>query len=330
MSETADIAVIDGEDAGSTPWEFASIFEGAGNSFTKDAGAAAHGDFGYKLLFGGANALTYGATAISRTEIYGRGYVYISSGYAFGTSYDLSRIFLLRDASDNLLLSIAIKNAGSPGAAEIWRIDGVDVGYVNESDHFSTGEWHYIDFHWRAGSGSDGGAQVWIDGDSVLNKMDVDLSAYTATKFDVGPSYSCQKPINGDYLYIDDVLLSTTGPIGEYLEVGGYGGNAATIRQSAMQILRPYEISLPPPDGTISQEDRQSIVWTYAGILAPIARLATGILLATFVGKIAEAAFAGKLSEIAFAGKLSEASFTGKLSEAAFTGKTGDASFTGG
>lgn len=101
-------------------------------------------------------------------------------------------------------------------------------------------------------------------------------------------------------------------------------------RKSAVSFLQPWQPVIIPPDGSMTAADRQAVVWTYAGILVTIAALATGILSATFVGKIAEAAFAGKISEAAFTGKISEAAFAGKISEAAFVGKTGNVSFTGG
>ena len=108
------------------------------------------------------------------------------------------------------------------------------------------------------------------------------------------------------------------------------GVSTVAGRKSSISFLKPWQPVAIPIDGSMTAADRQAVVWTYAGILVTVAAVATGILSATFVGKIAEAAFAGKISEAAFTGKISEAAFAGKISEVAFAGKTGDASFTGG
>lgn len=39
-------------------------------------------------------------------------------------------------------------------------------------------------------------------------------------------------------------------------------------RASSVQIMQPYNAALVLPDGTISQPDRQHIVWMYSGIVA--------------------------------------------------------------
>ena len=82
-------------------------------------------------------------------------------------------------------------------------------------------------------------------------------------------------------------------------------------RKSAVSFLQPWQPVAIPIDGSMTAADRQAVTWTYAGILASVAALATGILSATFIGKLAEAAFVGKISEAVFAGKIGDASFTG-------------------
>lgn len=41
-------------------------------------------------------------------------------------------------------------------------------------------------------------------------------------------------------------------------------------RASSAQMLAPYILALPAPDGTIDQGDRQHAAWTYSGIVALI------------------------------------------------------------
>lgn len=44
--------------------------------------------------------------------------------------------------------------------------------------------------------------------------------------------------------------------------------NTRSKRASSVQMLMPFVIAPPPPDGTIDQGDRQHIAWSYSGILA--------------------------------------------------------------
>lgn len=39
-------------------------------------------------------------------------------------------------------------------------------------------------------------------------------------------------------------------------------------RRSSVQILAPYNLAPPAPDGTLDQGDRQHIAWAYSGVLA--------------------------------------------------------------
>ena len=39
-------------------------------------------------------------------------------------------------------------------------------------------------------------------------------------------------------------------------------------RSSSVNVLKPYQLALVTPDGTIAQGDRQQTAWTYSGILA--------------------------------------------------------------
>ena len=88
------------------------------------------------------------------------------------------------------------------------------------------------------------------------------------------------------------------------------GVSTVAGRKSSISFLKPWQPVAIPIDGSMTQADRQAVIWTYAGILTSVI-MATGVLSATFIGKISEAVFDGKISEAAFVGEISEASFTG-------------------
>lgn len=55
-------------------------------------------------------------------------------------------------------------------------------------------------------------------------------------------------------------------------------------RRSSVQILAPWQLAPPAPDGTIAQADRQHIPWTYSGISATEAVAVNKVRLLTILG----------------------------------------------
>ncbi len=59
MPETGGLFIIDGESAGSTPWEFDSLSEEGSNTVALAAAAKNNGDYGYKITFDGTSDYAY-------------------------------------------------------------------------------------------------------------------------------------------------------------------------------------------------------------------------------------------------------------------------------
>lgn len=217
MAESGGLFILDGEDAGSAPWEFTVIYKDATNVFALDAAAKNNGSYGYSATFDGTDDICNGTlTFTERTEIYVRAYVYIHSNFSFSAPAECISL-RLGDGSVTLCEVRIRRTTAGAGNPEAWRIIGQDLTTTGTGTNFSIGAWHYIEIHWLAGTGADGGAQVWIDGDSVFSEFDNNLTAYAVDRIQVGNTASGANPVADSVLYFDDIK-GDTSYIGAYPE----------------------------------------------------------------------------------------------------------------
>ena len=229
MAETADIAVIDGEDAGTTPWEWDNLAEEGGCTFALDAGAANHGSYGYKFTGDGSNNYAYGyVTFAGQTELYFRYYIYIPSTFNHSEGTDYAYVGYMQDGAAGKVIA-GFQCTPNPAAWALWYSGGV---FSTSATNFSVDEWHRVEIRFYAGSGADGVVQCWIDGDLVFDHTGLNFAGVEIDKVLAGQMDTTLLPDNGDYFYLDDILFSTTGPIGAYAGgalPGGSGNMRATF-----------------------------------------------------------------------------------------------------
>ncbi len=220
MPETGGLFIIDGESAGSTPWEFSSIVEDGTNTFSLQAAAKNHGDNGYRALMDGSNQLAYGRlNIVGQGEIYCRAYLYLSNNFDLGANYDVLGIFSLR-IGGTTSISFGLRSEGATVASQ-WRITGTGVTGLNTNTNFSFLTWHYVELYFlqETGGGGNGVAKVWIDGDLVLDQSGISIGSGDISRIYVG-SAGGATPNNGDFIYFDDIKADTS-PVGAYPAAGG-------------------------------------------------------------------------------------------------------------
>lgn len=219
MAETADIAVIDGEDAGADPWEWDSITEQAGNDLSLDASAKNNGSYGYKYSWGGTNEILVGNKSLAGNDFcYAREYFYLPSGnYPYVGSALTRTAYWSRIEAPAGAILVGVRVGMSSTGAAITTINYRDTAArtIVTAKILTTDTWHYVDYYYKVHA-TEGAIAVWVDGIGLGSAGDLDTSGNTIDEFKCGINYSTVNPANGEYLYIDDVLLSTTGPIGEY------------------------------------------------------------------------------------------------------------------
>ena len=236
MAEAAgDIFGPINAETGDTSQFNSTTVEGTG-TFDAHADALAHGSYGFRAIADGANNEFRGNITLSDlTEIYFRVYFNIdpnmllpASGGAF--------VCALMDGFTTLLRFGPRNSTGGAAAPNQWYISGQGMSSGLPTTNFSVGAWHYVDVHWKAGTGpADGGAVVLIDGDQAFDDINNDVSAYAADGLRVGIT-DASVLAEGDYVYIDDILGKTTGPIGVYTEAGA--GAAIPILAHYYRMMR--------------------------------------------------------------------------------------------
>ena len=227
MAELDDgLFLIDGEDAGSTPWEFTSITEPGSNVFDLNAGAANNGSYGYRAYFEGAEPdrnCRGDFTLGNLTTIYLRGYVRLSSAFAMPGDYEQVQLFGIFDANVDIINFGAYQHTG--GTLQRWfkksEIAGVNI--ETDATNFSLNTWHRVEIKFVAGIGSDGIVEIKVDGDTLFGGADTGLSssALAADNLMVGSHADVgQEPISTNYVDFDDIKAADDGWVGAYSDAG--------------------------------------------------------------------------------------------------------------
>jgi hypothetical protein len=208
---------VNAETGDTTQWS--STVVDAGMTFDAHADATNNGSYGFRCLSDGAHNDAKGVkTFTEQTEMYVRGYFYIDPDVSVASG-DMNYMFNLYDGGVILATVGVRRSTAGAGPWEFWRITSDIVGLASIATNFSLGEWHYIEIHFKAGTGANGGWSASVDGDEIFTTdFNDNFSAYAADTVVAGIYAST--PANGDYIYVDD-LKGSTSPIGAYAEEGG-------------------------------------------------------------------------------------------------------------
>lgn len=219
MAETADIFVIDGEDAGTTPWEWDSLVEEAGNTVTLSAANPAHGSYSYEIAFGGSNDRVYATVSFTElTEIYFRFYFEFNQ---FSADTGEIRLLYLSDIGVNACGFLYLQGTGAGNGIGYTLLHRDNTGLRTAVDHsadeiFFPNTRYWIDIHWVQGSSNDGGIEMLLNGVAQGGETNRTNDDFTPDALWVGNIYAPWNPANGTKYYIDDFLAATTGWIGAY------------------------------------------------------------------------------------------------------------------
>lgn len=221
MAESTGIFLIDGESAGSTPWEFDSISESGSNTFALSSAAANNGSYGYKLTWDGTNEGCYATKdqAFSTpNDFYLRFYIYIPSGQTIDSSGYLGLMNLVDFTTYAVYSYIKADGTGTP---ERWRFVLQGITSYESNTNFTMDAWHYVEVHYVQSS-TVGGIQVWVDGDSIIDDLTNDTSGagweIDSVQFGDNAGRSIGTfDTNGDYIYLDDIKADSSA-IGAYTD----------------------------------------------------------------------------------------------------------------
>lgn len=217
MAETGGLFILDGEDAGTTPWEFSSLVVGGTATFALDADAKNNGTYGYTAHGDGTNACYGKKSFAEQAEIYVRFYVYIPSTSSFAT-WDYPILAELIDGTDTTVWAFGVHTTSGPAE---WFAKYDEASAQTSNTNFSVDAWHRVEIRFLSAS-SNGGIQVWIDGDAVaaLSDFDNNSSALVPDNLWIG-SVTAGKLGSGGEVFYDDIKADTSA-------IGEYSGASAT------------------------------------------------------------------------------------------------------
>lgn len=220
LMETADIAVIDAELAGSTPWEFESITQSGGNTFAKAKDARFHGTYGYENVLSTSNSAAYGKlTFPTKTEVYYRMYIKFKTGWS-QTDNTFIRFQLLWGGSGRYPYTLYLywhsaTSTFGVRATSQHRFGSFTVYNNQAGSDVNLNQWYCFEFRYHGNDASTGGAEFWIDGVSKGSDYtrDTSYSEDWPRETRLGMTLSDGTPAGS--IYLDDVLISTEA-IGAY------------------------------------------------------------------------------------------------------------------
>ena len=213
MGETGGIFVIDAETGDISQWT--NIDLGTDNVVAAHGDYKNEGDYGFRAYVGNdhtdGHAYAYKSISEGYNDVYVRAYIYIPSSYDMPT-WQVHEVLGFNDGSyGNSAAAIAIENySGTPGPPTYWRfhVIGALADTPRSNTNFSTDQWHYIEVRWVE-DGSNGGIEVWVDGDKLCSDLDQDTTSKNVDRAYAGIGVSADPGI-GSYLYFDDIKADTS------------------------------------------------------------------------------------------------------------------------
>lgn len=235
---TGDWTEETGDEEDPTGKVFASGIEDEVDAFTTDftgkttssgntvvtstaAGTFNSGTKGGKCTFGGttANAYAYKDHA-DQTVSWARAYVKLNSSFALGGDFQTQNLLTVRDNTNAKVLIIAgIQCSTSPWNSLKWLFTAQNPsGTIYNSGSYGEvvlNTWYRITIKFTQGTGSDGIAEVFVDGVSKGTALTAQTwNTLSADRINVGAGGGGATGIPGSSseIYFDDVQVDTTDP----------------------------------------------------------------------------------------------------------------------
>jgi hypothetical protein len=207
---------------------FTSVSHNGANTFTSTVGSALHGSIGYDAYFDGTHSSAYGDKSLgaSYANVYARVYFMFHAGFSLPTATGMALIQISSGESTVCAIMKAQRQAGGSGLPDIiylYTAQGGTYQSNNGSFAFAADTLYYVEIHYKQDA-SVGGVEGWLNGslpDYSFSKLNLDTSAQPCNTVLVGnwigtPNAACD-------MYIDDLRVEQTGPIGAYMASGGGG-----------------------------------------------------------------------------------------------------------
>lgn len=243
--ETGDLSQFSNTDVGT-------------NTSTVDATAAKTGSYGWHMVHGGADMVdAFGyVTMSSETEAWFGFHINVLDSNL--SAYGSSSYFTLLNSSFSQILNIKFEDSTGNGIPDRYRIDGSGLTLVRTTTNFSLSTWHWIEVHYKAGTGADGEVQIWIDDSQVKNETGLNLSANTFLRAIAG--FDGTTPTAGDEWYLDNFISDDAGRVPEPT-------SGTTYNESITEAANPSDLYSGTLSYNLSLSDTAAPTDSYSGLL---------------------------------------------------------------
>lgn len=199
--------------------QFDSTTQEGSCTITSQGTTVAHGSYSFLATADGTYDECYGVMATgSESEFYCRMYIYLDSSIG-GSSFASEWVMVLGDGgvfTYGVRAGFQLNNSGVPYRWRIYSVNG-DID-ITSTTNFSLDAWHCIEVHWVQ-SATVGGAQVWVDGTSIVSSFTHDTSSRTVDNCYFGMATGTVLSASS-LIYFDDIKADTSY-IGLYADAGG-------------------------------------------------------------------------------------------------------------
>jgi peptidoglycan hydrolase-like protein with peptidoglycan-binding domain len=206
----------------STGFEFAttSNFNSAtistGNTLIVSSSTAHQGRFALETVFNGD--ISQKSARVNRTisnspDVYARVYFYFPNDFSIlNTDQRVDILMLKQDASVNRVRVSVLQNASGDLYLQ-GRIETPSVSnfYIGTPGEVQKGTWHAIEVRYKGDDGTNGGAELWLNGNSLGSNYTTNTTGLTIGRVEVGANSSSQSvPSLGSKIFIDNLKIATS------------------------------------------------------------------------------------------------------------------------
>jgi hypothetical protein len=229
LAETRFEWTLDGEDAGSTPWEFDSVTSPS-STFALDSTNPAHGTYAYRFTADASEGEAYGTytwTNTDKDEYWVRCYMYIDPDMSMAAGYSANYFMQLRDGGTQVVrLGFRSTAVGAPSE---WYC-AYEFSGSSSNTGFALGTYLRVEVKFVVDD-TNGGYVLYIDGVEAISDLDQDTTGKYIDTMNIG-LYDNSRCAEDDYIDFDDIVGDTSQP-GVYSDDAA-GGVANRVAQRVL------------------------------------------------------------------------------------------------
>lgn len=217
-SETGGLFTEGFED--NTLSNFNSTTADGANTVLVQTDEVGHGTYAVEMTYDGTNEnARLNKTLMTSDDVSVRFYFRIAEDFDLvGTSQTHDLVRLRLSTTGNRVKAGISKNAdGDFSLVSQIETPSSSTLYAGSPGEIVPGQWHLVELRYKGGDASTGGAELWLDGNSLASNYGLNTSTLQVSRVEIGGNSSgATQPTAGSQIQIDSIKVDTVSPIGEF------------------------------------------------------------------------------------------------------------------